>query len=52
MDYIAPTNFYDVLNTIAKKMWILIPLAVMITGVKCLKIIMDSSVKKSEHRNR
>jgi len=48
----APTNFFDVLNTMAKKIWVLIPIAVMITGVKSLKIIMDSSVKKSEHRNR
>jgi len=48
----APTNFFDVLNMMAKKIWVLIPIAVMITGVKSLKIIMDSSVKKSEHRNR
>jgi len=52
MNQIAPTNFYDVLNTVAKKVWVLIPIAVLMTGVKCREIIMDSSVNKSEHRNR
>jgi len=50
MDKETVTNFMDVLNTLAKNVWVFIPIAVLITGVKCLKIVMDSSVRKSAHQ--